>query len=692
MRILFILFTALLLIQRASADVIVDIPAPVSATPPANYIQQYVDQNRTPGQKYIFRLGAGVFRMQEVRPKSGDTFIGAIQQGKLVTILNGSIKLTPGGWTCGTNMCSIPVNEILSEFRNGECADGTSTCTLPQDLYKTSTGSGTLIVIKRVEAGSTLQAGQWYYNSSDQRAYVSSYEVPNNLNYSYEIGVKQHAFSGDEAMFGNRAAPDVVIKDLIVEKYANPAQSAAIGGGYNHIGANWRIEHNEVRYNHGVGICSYGTALVRDNYVHHNGQMGMAGSGIDGSRLVLVVDNTIAYNNYAGYSPGWESGGTKFGGNITLRSNYVHHNYLGPGLWTDENQYNTIYEDNLVEYNEGNGIMHEISHNAIIRCNTVNDNTGNGDFRNQIFISTSNNVNIYDNLITVAPTNNGIILLDAARREDYFFNGYNDVHHNFIIHKGHVPSGSSSGFSGLAVADTPAPNSSDTNPFDFNAYYADYSTPSYLSSYHWQWKKSFYTWSTFPQEPNGKYTDQLGPLQLQNATLQSGYYPSLNTVTMGPSLTIAPNTAVAVRARQKITLAPGFHARTGSKFTASTCGCLTAGQVGSSLSPGTRNGRISVENEAAKTDVGAETMLYNASPNPTYNHSRIGYYINEQGSAKLWVSNLMGAGVMTLVDAESHPAGHFVAEVNTSSLAPGIYLYTLKTGNKKFTKRLVIIK
>jgi hypothetical protein len=38
------------------------------------------------------------------------------------------------------------------------------------------------------------------------------------------------------------------------------------------------------------------------------------------------------------------------------------------GLWSDYWNYCT-YEGNVVEYNHGHGIMHEISYDALIRCN-----------------------------------------------------------------------------------------------------------------------------------------------------------------------------------------------------------------------------------------------------------------------------------------------------------------------------------
>ncbi|MDP1465830.1 right-handed parallel beta-helix repeat-containing protein, partial [Klebsiella pneumoniae] len=83
------------------------------------------------------------------------------------------------------------------------------------------------------------------------------------------------------------------------------------------------------------------------------GQIGIAGIGDD----VLIENNEIAFNNYAGYGASWEAGGTKFvrTNNLIVRGNRVHHNN-GPGLWTDIDNMNSTISDNDVFYNTGAGI------------------------------------------------------------------------------------------------------------------------------------------------------------------------------------------------------------------------------------------------------------------------------------------------------------------------------------------------
>ncbi len=55
---------------------------------------------------------------------------------------------------------------------------------------------------------------------------------------------------------------------------------------------------------------------------------------------------------------------------MIVRGNYVHDND-GPGLWSDFNDVNALYENNKTARNRVAGILYEISSKAIIRNNTL---------------------------------------------------------------------------------------------------------------------------------------------------------------------------------------------------------------------------------------------------------------------------------------------------------------------------------
>jgi hypothetical protein len=196
--------------------------------------------------------------------------------------------------------------------------------------------------------------------------------------------------------------PGVVIHGLIVEKFGNAVQSGAIQAD-----ADWTIVDSEIRLNHGGGVHMGPGTVLRRNYIHHNGQLGIHGGAGPCAKAkgMIAEGNEIAYNNAAGYNWGFEGGATKWVNTdgLVVRGNYVHHNY-GMGLWTDGANINVLYEDNRVEDNHGMGIDHELGQSAIIRNNEVRRNgfahpiQGSG-WGAGIFIDQSRDVEVYGNVV-----------------------------------------------------------------------------------------------------------------------------------------------------------------------------------------------------------------------------------------------------------------------------------------------------
>jgi parallel beta-helix repeat protein len=153
------------------------------------------------------------------------------------------------------------------------------------------------------------------------------------------------------------------------------------------------------------------SALVADNYVHHNEQIGiLSWKGSDSK----ILRNEIAHNKpHDKYDYAWEAGGTKFllTTNLYVAGNYVHDNH-GPGLWTDADNYKTVYENNVVQNNYGPGIFHEISYDAVIRNNTVTGNAHNF-YLGGILVANSSNVVVSGN--TLEGNDGGIVGLQDDR-------------------------------------------------------------------------------------------------------------------------------------------------------------------------------------------------------------------------------------------------------------------------------------
>jgi parallel beta-helix repeat protein len=218
-----------------------------------------------------------------------------------------------------------------------------------------------------------------------------------------------HAFSG--------SASGVTIENLVIENYTTIAQFGAVNGE----GADWRVVHNDVRNNAGVGVFVDGNrATIQNNFIHQNHQLGIS---LTFSADSVVEDNEISYNNWLGeYEWGWEAGGTKFWTttNLIVRGNESHDN-LGPGLWSDTDNIDILYENNVVHENrDAPGIFHEIGYDAIIRNNHIWDNGWPDTMpsnpywqRGAIQIAGSSNVEVHGNLIEDSAK--GIIGIDQCR-------------------------------------------------------------------------------------------------------------------------------------------------------------------------------------------------------------------------------------------------------------------------------------
>ena len=124
------------------------------------------------------------------------------------------------------------------------------------------------------------------------------------------------------------------------------------------------ISNNEARLNHALGILVGPSARVLNNNAHHNGQLGIG-----------VPATTSLWRATKSPTTTWLTSESELGGGgaklsqtdrLTVRAIFSHHN-VGPGLWTDTDNINTLYENNTVEDNTSMGILHEISYAAVIR-------------------------------------------------------------------------------------------------------------------------------------------------------------------------------------------------------------------------------------------------------------------------------------------------------------------------------------
>ncbi len=351
---------------------------------PGQNIQSIV--NSYPGST-TFYFTPGIYYLQSIVPKSYDSF-----QGQSGAILSGAEPLTNFTQTGSYWTAQVPVTQQSSY--PGHCGPNPA-CIYPEDLFFNN------VPKYRVSSMSALGPGTWYLDYGTGTAYIGD----NPWGQSVEISILPQAFTGAET--------NVSINGLIIEKYACVGGTGAVNAG---AGSNyWSIGGDEIRFNHGFGIQTGDGTYIYNNNIHNNGEEGVAGEGSN----LLVQNNTIAYNNYAGYTIYNEAGGAKFSNaqNVTFLYNSVHDNY-GPGFWTDVNTQNVICNGNQFSANQIAGIFLEISNGISVFNNYVwNDGynsagpyvwDGAG-----ILISNSSNVSIYFNHVTNSM--NGIVGLLASR-------------------------------------------------------------------------------------------------------------------------------------------------------------------------------------------------------------------------------------------------------------------------------------
>jgi parallel beta-helix repeat protein len=348
----------------------------------------------------VFAFATGVHRLTAKLPvRAGDTFWG--HNGAIVT---GSRLLTSFTQD-GPLWYATGQTQEGWRHTSASCMAGSSRCAYPEDLFIDDQP------LKHVGTLGEVASGKWFFDYAADRIYFAD----NPAGKKVETSVLDFMIQSD--------APNLTIRNLIIEKFANPPQRGPIIGRIfttpNTFGANWLIQDNTIRLNHGSGLSVGYGARVINNAIVRNGQIGINGGwGND----TLIEGNEIAHNNWVGFAWGWEAGGTKwyFSDRLVVRRNHSHHN-AGPGLWTDGDNFNTVYEYNLIEDNDYMGIHHEISYEAVIRHNTVVRNgqawglttyeytTGCG-----IMIASSRGVEIHDNYV-MGNIGGGIVGLQQDR-------------------------------------------------------------------------------------------------------------------------------------------------------------------------------------------------------------------------------------------------------------------------------------
>jgi parallel beta-helix repeat protein len=336
---------------------------------PGQSIQAAIDANPS---GTTFTLLAGTHPLlTAIKPKSDDSLVG--QAG---TVLSGARLLTSfsqnGSYWTATGQTQQGPRTAYGAAP--ECQTSYPRCGYPEDLFFDGAP------LRHVDALSKVVSGTWFFDYAADIIYF----VNDPTGHTVETSVTTYALIGS----GQTA---VKLRNLVIEKFANPAQIGAV----NADGATgWLVDGCTFQLNHGTGLSftSSSGVTISNNRFTMQGQLGIGTYDTD---TFLVVNNEIDHNNFAGFDTSWEAGGTKFvwSRNMTVRGNWAHHN-SGKGLWTDGDNIGTLYESNTASDNTDHGIFHEISYDAVIRNNIAERNGWNG-----IVVASSPNVEIYGNTV-----------------------------------------------------------------------------------------------------------------------------------------------------------------------------------------------------------------------------------------------------------------------------------------------------
>jgi hypothetical protein len=301
-------------------------------------------------------------------PKTNDVFQGVGQ----TAVISGS-KLVTGWAVNGSDWVATGFLPATAPT-GGTCGSGFPLCGQPQDIFRDGAW------LSPVSARASLAPGKAFLDYPNNKIYVRDDPTAHTMEQSWAA----HLFTGP--------ATGVQIRNLGLQHAASLANTGALDPAPG--GTGWVIDHNDIRWNHGVGTgpgsATFGQTLamtITANNVHHNGQDGTGGDGAGN----LVQANEVHDNSYAGFDVAWDAG-NKFGHarNIVINGNY-YHDERGPGIWCDINCEDATITNNYVARTQV-GIFYEISCRASIHDNTVVDSADQS-----IFISNSEGANVYAN-------------------------------------------------------------------------------------------------------------------------------------------------------------------------------------------------------------------------------------------------------------------------------------------------------
>jgi hypothetical protein len=340
-----------------------------------------------------FCIKAGTHRMTSaVTARSGDKYIGepgAILNGAKIL---GSFTRSGAYWVAsGQTQQEPPFAATVGGW--AVCTPEAPSCIYPEMVVRDGQE------LWQVTTLAELGPGEFYFDYAANLIYL----------FDDPTGHTIEATTGSGGLIGQSdgSGDFVTVKNLVFENFGGGQVSMYAHNALKAV-AGWRVENNEFRKISFMAVANFGNGVVRNNYIHHNGRYGIVGNG-------TFEGNVITYNNTHGWNTGTDAGSAKFHGTngLVLRGNIVSNN-RSRGLWTDFDNINVTYENNIIQDNVEMGILHEVSCAATIKNNVLRGNNSAYPGKaiwwgGQIFARSSKDLQIFGNDVTAAaPGVNGI--------------------------------------------------------------------------------------------------------------------------------------------------------------------------------------------------------------------------------------------------------------------------------------------
>jgi hypothetical protein len=418
------------------------------------------------GERTVFCLKNGNHRLAVIRPLREQKFHG---EGRSILVgarIVQNFKKQDGFW--------VAENVDVRFDPYGQCHEGRGMCNRSERVFLDGNS------LTPVASKDLLSTSSFFLDHQNNRLYLAGDPTGKTV----EITVARFAFRSK--------ANDVLISNLIIEKYASRAQSGAV---HSTDGKRWIVINSVARLNSGHGINIGDGSRVIASEIYQNGQLGIGGMG----KGIVISQNSIWGNNVYGFKIRWEAGGVKLARseNVILRDNHVYDN-IGAGIWCDIECRDVLYEGNVVERNHRPGIFHEISfaaviQNNVLRHNSVSDN-GRWYWGTEILIAGSQDVVVRHNSVLAPVHGCGVILIDQSRSNE---KGNKYKTQNNIIESNDIKFEGAACGGGVSDAGPQDVNYSiiadGNNSFDKNTYYVqDASQPS-----RFVWGHEVYDWTVF---------------------------------------------------------------------------------------------------------------------------------------------------------------------------------------------------